>query len=155
MLVLGAGCVSDKKSLPPIPPVVPGTIEQIHMLTSPFAVNLDGVPGPDGIAAKVYAGSQNQPRFFPIESGTLEILMFDGWVSDLSASASIPLRVWKFTAEELKAYELPSAVGTGYQLALPWGDKRPTKTRLTVVARYTSAKGAAIYSSPSIIAMGK
>ena len=79
LLVLGAGCVSDKKPPPPIPPVVAGTLEQIHMLTSPFAVNMDGMPGPDGIAAKVYAGSESQPRFFPIESGTLEILMFDGF----------------------------------------------------------------------------
>jgi len=155
-LCLVAGCVSDKKPAPPLPPAPPaGALEALYMLTTPFAVNLDGIPGPDGIAIKIYASGQNQTRSLPIESGALEVLLYDGLVADVGALETAPLRTWKFTADQLKPYEIQSAIGANYQLALPWGDKKPQKSRVTVVARYVTPKNTFIYSAPSTIAVGQ
>lgn len=99
----------------------PSGIQELHLLTMPVALNLDGSPGPDGVAVKLFANVGNATKPAPIRSGEIEILLFDGLLSGGSAALPQPSHAWRFTAAELKGFETQAMVGTGYQLTLRWG----------------------------------
>ncbi|MFM7804646.1 MAG: hypothetical protein ACKPGK_09170 [Verrucomicrobiota bacterium] len=117
----------------------------------PVALNLDGAPGPDGVAVKLFAGVANAPKPAPIRSGEIEILLFDGLLGGDASVMPNPARTWTFTARELKGFETQAMVGTGYQLTLRWGDFRPKSDRVTVVARHPIGQGRYLYSTPGVI----
>lgn len=125
----------------------------------PLALNLDDVPGPDGFAVRIFYSRTTRARGIPITSGTVEILMFDGVLMDAAlggtaAALPVPLRVWPFTAEQLKPFSTRTSLGIGYQFVLRWDDKKPTGDHLTVVARYLPSRGPALLSTPSSISTG-
>ncbi len=150
-LVLTVGCVSGQKKSAGEPIPQQGPVEELHLLAIPVALNFDQVPGVDGFAVKVYAGSSQVPKSVRIPDGTLEILMFDGLLSGTDFAATPPLRIWTYPAAALKKFEIVTSIGTGYQLTPQWGEAKPTRDKITVVARYTSAGGVTIYSAPSSI----
>ena len=120
----------------------------------PLALNLDDVPGLDGFAVRVFYSRSTRAHGIPITSGTLEILMFDGAPVGTTAAFPVPLRIWPFTAEQLKQFSTRTSLGVGYQLVLCWGDSQPTGDHLTVVARYRPSTGPALLSPPSSISTG-
>ena len=151
---LWSGCVSEPKSRKPAAASSGGgTIEEINLLAVPVALNLDDKPGLDGFAIKVYAGSRKLPKPIAIQSGKIEVLMYDG-IPGVTEGASLePRRVWTYTAAELKPFEIRTSIGTGYQLAPLWGDAAPTRNKITVVVRYISPEGRSITSAPSVISV--
>jgi hypothetical protein len=155
LLVILSGCVSEKqaKALPRTSgPAGGGTIQEINLLAVPVALNMDEKPGPDGFVIKIYAGNRNRPKPFPIDEGKVEILMFDGIPGVTEGAARQPRRVWTYSAEQLKPFEIETSIGAGYELALNWGDAKPVFGKIAVVVRYTPPKGAPIASAPSVIA---
>jgi hypothetical protein len=127
-------------------------IDSLNVLTFPVAVNLDNRPGSDGFAIKLYAGNERQARALPITSGTLEVLLFDGVLRNAQEK---PLKTWRFTGEQLKQYEIGTTIGTGYQLALPWEEHRPTRSRFSVVTRLQREGEPEIKSAPVDIEMAR
>ena len=121
------------------------------MLAIPVAVDLDGRPGVDGFMIKVYASNRKRPKPLLLEEGQLEILMFEG-IPSRTATLPAPLRVWKYSAAELRQFEIRSSIGSGYQLALAWGDAVPAGNKISVVARYVW-DDRSIFSAPSIISV--
>jgi hypothetical protein len=154
-LGLAAGCVSEKQQKKIHPKSEPGgstAIQEINLLAIPVALNFDDKPGPDGFVIKIYAGNRNRAKPFPIESGKIEVLMYDG-IPGVTENASLkPRRVWTYTAEELRQSQIQSSIGTGYQLAPLWGDAKPIQDKIAVVVRYTPVNGPPLSSAPSIIA---
>jgi hypothetical protein len=151
-LLLAGGCISEKPSHKSLPQSdSSGHIEEINLLAVPVALNLDNRPGPDGFVIKIFAGSRKRPKPFPLEDGQIEILMFDG-IPGMGDAVAQPRRIWTYSAQELKPYEVETSIGAGYQLAIPWGDAKPTHDKITVVARYTPRGGRPLTSAPSIIA---
>lgn len=150
-LMLALGCASGQKKSAGESVLQEGPVDELHLLAIPVALNFDQVPGVDGFAVKVYAGSSQVPKSVRITDGRLEILMFDGVLSGTDFAATPPLRIWTYPAAALKKFEIVTSIGTGYQLTPQWGEARPTRDKITVVARYTSAAGATIYSAPSSI----
>jgi len=126
-------------------------ISELNLLTLPVALNLDGAPGADGVAIKLYAVAPGAPKPGPIRSGEVEILLFDGLLAPNSTTLPPPARTWRFTAKQLKEWEVRAMVGTGYQLTLRWDRFVPKGERVTVVARYALGKGRYLYSSPGVI----
>lgn len=147
ILCLGAGCSSAPK---PAPFSVGGEIVQLNLLTMPVGLNLDGQPGVDGVAVKVYANNASNPKTIPIPSGTLEILAWDGTLFG-KTNVPPPLKIWTFTAAELRAMQFESGIGAGYDLILRWGAAVPSKNMMTVAGRYTSPEGRVITSHPSSV----
>jgi hypothetical protein len=149
------GCVSETKQPKRAGvQVARGEIQQINLLAVPVALNFDQSPGPDGFVVKVYASNSKSAKSVPIENGKIDLLMFDG-VPESAANAPLkPLRVWSFTAEELKPFEIHTSIGTGYQLAPVWGPAKPGANNISVVARYTTSTGRNVYSAPSVISVG-
>jgi hypothetical protein len=109
-------------------------IVELHLLTMPVALNLDGVPGPDGVAVKLFANVGNATKPAAIRSGEIEIVLFDGLLDGNSNPLPKPAHIWTFTAKELKEFETQAMVGTGYQLTLRWGSFKPKSDRVSVIA---------------------
>jgi len=130
----------------------PSGILELHLLTMPVALNLDGAPGPDGVAVKLFANVGNAAKPAGIRSGEIEILLFDGLLSDKNVQTLKPAHTWTFTAKELKGFETQAMVGTGYQLTLRWGSFKPKNDRVTVIARHPIGDGRYLYSTPGVIA---
>lgn len=114
----------------------------------PVALNLDGVPGPDGVAVKLFANVGNATKPAAIRSGEIEIVLFDGLLDGNSNPLPKPAHIWTFTAKELKEFETQAMVGTGYQLTLRWGSFKPKSDRVSVIARHPIGEGRYLYSTP-------
>lgn len=116
-----------------------------------MALNLDAIPGADGVAVKIFAIDPASPKTAPIPDGKLEILLFDGTTAAGEDYNPTPLHTWTYSADELKAFAFTKAIGTGYDLLLAWGTDRPRQKRVTLVARYTPPKGRVIISGPNAV----
>lgn len=130
----------------------PSPVDELNLLTQPTAINLDDeTPGPDGFAARIFA-ARNQPfALVPIESGELELLLFDGIVRRRDMAATEPHQTWSFTPQQLRRYEQRSALGVGYTFSVRWDASRQFEEEdLTIIARYLPpGEGARpVYSAP-------
>jgi hypothetical protein len=136
----------------PAAPTTPLPLSELHVLSMPVALNFDKVPGADGFVVKVYGVSLKQPKTVPIRQGTLEVLMYDGALTG-SLTDLTPVHVWRFTASELKPFEITTSIGTGYNLALKWEQDHPKEKRVTVIARYQAEDGTFLYSARTSLAV--
>jgi len=153
-LVLGAflaGC-SSPPNRSPSQPLTPASIDKLNLLAAPMALNLDGLPGPDTIAVKIYAGAARDPKPVPITTGTLELLAFEG-VLKKSTNAPQPLKIWTYTASELRRFQFKASIGIGYEIIASFTGLKPTADKLTILARYLPDPARAVYSSPSTISL--
>ena len=147
------GCATSQKA--GAAPTGPGRgrIDELNLLAVPVAINLDATPGVDGFAIQVYAVDRNHPKTQPIRDGTLDVLMFDGLLKGFVTDDSQYRHIWNFTANQLKAYAATTAIGTSYRLTLNWGADKPRDDKITLIVRHRPSQGAAVYSSPSSIAI--
>ncbi len=129
-------------------------VDTLVLLSAPVAVDVEPTPGPDGIAVHLYALSQTKTKALEISAGQLEVLLFDGVINEQTPADVKPLRVWNRSAAELKSFANKTAIGFSYPLTLLWGESRPQKNMVTIVARYIGPDGRMIYSGPSTIAVG-
>lgn len=126
-------------------------VDEVHLFGLPVTLNLDGIPGPDGFAVRVFVTKGGGAKGSTIENGNLEVLMFDGVIGPDEIAVKEPKQIWKFTARQLAPLREQTSLGNGYRFTLRWSQP-PTRGHITVVARYVGAKRQPIYSSPSTIA---
>jgi hypothetical protein len=112
----------------------------------PSGLNLDARPGPDGFSIRIYAISPDYPKAVAFNQGSLEVLMYDG-----EGSVAKPLRTWKFTPEELRAYASVSPFGVSYEMVLAWEKAVPTGKNISIQARYVPETGNPVVSAPASI----
>jgi hypothetical protein len=127
------------------------SIDQLHLLVTPVALNLDDKPGPDGVGVRVYASRRERAEALPITSGTLDLLMFDDNVTPEQLFSAQPRRTWSYAADKLKGHIQETTIGISYRFAASWGEDKPAAERITFVARYTSSSSNRIYSAPSSV----
>ena len=142
------GCANRKTGSP----AAETTIDKLNLLAAPMALNLDGLPGSDSIAVKIYAGNGRNPKPVPITDGTLDLLAFEGLFT-ASTNAPQPFKTWTFTAAELRRLQFKASIGIGYEITASFIGLKPKSDRLTVLARYRPDPARAIYSSPSTISL--
>lgn len=143
MVLFGAGCAGGGSSL----------IESVHLLCVPVAVNLDRVPGPDGVSVTVFAKGTKRAKGVRLPEGVLELEMYDGLPADGSFGDAVPLRIWRFGSSELERHSGSSAFGAGYRFTLRWDEARPSRKHLTMLARFIPKHGVALKSAPGAVAM--
>ncbi len=152
--IAAAGCLLA--ALPALPgckstPLGTGSnIVQLNLITVPVALNLDGLPGPDGISIRVYASAKDNPKQVAIKKGTLEVILFDGPFQRQGPPPSV-LKQFTFAAEDLRRAEFTAEIGKGYQLALAWGTNVPTHRVISVAVRHTAPDGTIATSRPSSV----
>ena len=127
-------------------------VDSLHVFTVPVALDLDGTPGPDAFGLTLYASAGDAAKGIHVTTGVVEIQMYDGALSADRGGAT-PLRVWTFTPAELKKLAVKTSLGTGYRFTMRWNETPPRQGRLTVVIRHVPARGTAIQSVPTIIAV--
>ena len=125
-------------------------VDGVHVFGLPITLNLDGKPGADGFAVRVFTTKGGAAKGSTIDSGALEVMMVDGVIGGDEVAAREPTQVWKFTPRQLTPLREKTSLGDSYRFTLRW-DKMPTRGHVTVVARYVSEKGGPVYSSPSTI----
>ncbi len=128
-----------------------GGVDEVHLIGLPVTFNMDAKPGPDGFAVRVFVTKGGAAKGSVINDGVLEILMFDGIVGLDELATIQPLQVWKFTPKQLAVVHEQSSLGNGYRFALRW-QNAPSKSHITVAARYVPPQGEPLYSAPSAIA---
>ena len=152
-----AGCSGPSSAARPLPRGAPASsssrVDEINLVALPVPVNLESLPGVDGIVLKIYGVSFKHPRTQPIRSGVLDVIMWDGLVRGTAEETNRCRHIWTFTAQELQGYAFTTTVGTGYFFQLGWGKDKPQGDKITVVARYQPAPGQAVYSAPSYMAI--
>jgi len=153
LTLLLAGCATSRDPKQPTAKE-PFPIDALVLLSAPAAVDVDGNPGPDGIAVRIFGTSQAKTRALAFETGALEVLMFDGIINEQTPASAKPLHAWTNTIAELKPLAVKTALGVSYPLTLLWGKDRPTQDVITIAARYIAPNGRAIYSAPSTIPVG-
>jgi hypothetical protein len=126
-------------------------IDQLHLLLTSIALNLDSKPGPDGVGVRIYASHRGDTTAIPITQGDLDILMFDGEVPLKDLLTQKPLHTWSYAASKLKPHLQVTSIGTSYRFAAVWGENKPTGDRVTFIARYTPPKGQPVYSAPGSV----
>ncbi|HKQ39768.1 MAG TPA: hypothetical protein VJ063_16945 [Verrucomicrobiae bacterium] len=144
------GCSSTNKR--PVTPAAPVSIDKLNLLAAPIALNLDGMPGPDALAVKIYAGNAHNPKPVPITSGTLELLAFEGLLNN-STNAHQPFKVWTYTASELRLLQFKASIGIGYEITASFIGLKPKADKLSILARYRPDSSHVIFSSPSTISL--
>jgi hypothetical protein len=125
-------------------------IVQLNVITVPVALDLDGRPGVDGVAVKLYANNSSDPKAVRIRDGTLELVMFDGTFHGRTNPPPI-LRTVTLTAAQLRLNEFESSIGYGYELSLRWGTNTPTQRIMSIGARYSPPEGRPIVSRTSSV----
>lgn len=128
-------------------------VASLHLFAAPAALNLDPEPGADAIGLRLFASGRSAARGIVIGNGTLEIVMYDGSVSEAALASTPPRKVWKFSAQELRPFAATSSLGTGYQLALSWGTAVPRQSSASVIARYRDPAGREISSMLNTISL--
>ena len=129
------------------------SVDSLHVFTVPVALDLDGTPGPDAFGLTLYASAASAARGVPVTNGRIEIQMYDGTLPTEGGTGATPLRLWTFNPADLKKLGLKTSLGTGYRFTLRWNEAAPRQGRITVMARYFSARGKAIQSVPTVIAV--
>ena len=142
----GVSKTAGRGSNPP-----PSGIVELNLLTLPVALNLDGAPGADGVAVKLYVGAAGSTKPVALRTGEVEFLLFDGLLTQDSTRLPEPARTWRLTAKQLRGLEVQALVGTGYQVTLRWDRFQPKSDRVTVLARIPLGEGRYLYSSPGVI----
>jgi hypothetical protein len=122
----------------------------LNVITVPVALDLDGHPGADGVAVKLYANDAQNPKAVRIRDGILELIMFDGTFFGRT-NVPTPLRTFHFTNAELRAREFKSNIGYGYEFSLLWSTNHPTQRIMSIAARYTAPDGRVVTSRPSSV----
>ena len=150
------GCATPSRGKPSVSAAVSSGagLDELHLVTMPVAIDLDGKPGVDGVAVKVYAVDRRLSKTQSIRAGTLDALMFDGVVAAPFPGTNAVRHQWSFPADALAPYGFTTAVGVGYNLTLNWGEDSPHSANITVVARCQPTQGLPIYSAPSYVAIG-
>ena len=144
-LLWGGGCATDAgRTL---------GIDSLHVFSVPAALDLDETPGPDSFGLTLYASAAAAARGVPITSGQVAIQMYDGSLPPGARTNTAPLRVWNFTAADLKNHAIKSSLGTGYRFTPRWENTPPSGNSITVVVRFVSPRQTSIQSSPTAIAV--
>ena len=151
LALLFVGCSSPEKGAKPVS-TSSAPVDKLNLLAAPIALNLDGMPGGDSIAVKIYATNAREPKPVPITSGSLDLLAFDG-VLVASTNSPTPFKTWSFTASELRRLQFKASIGIGYQITASFIGSKPKSDRLNVLARYLTDDRRVVYSSPSTISL--
>ncbi|MBE3132368.1 MAG: hypothetical protein IMZ55_02765 [Acidobacteria bacterium] len=156
VLVLAAGCgqqgldgATELKSVSRTPPRPVDRVDRIDLFAAPpAAINWDNVPGVDGIQARVLLYQFDQPQ--PVlAKGSMEFAIYEGRLERESGETAQPLRVWRFTTEQMASYRFRGLFGWGYAVRLGWGREVPATSVITLSVQYISPSGPACTRRPS------
>ena len=159
-ILVAAGCeqqaqsgAKELRSVSRTPPRPVDRVDKIELFAAPpAAINWDNVPGVDGVQVRILMYQVDRPEPILVK-GTVEFLMYGGRLEQESASTPTPLKVWRFTPQEMEMRRFRGIAGWGYALQLGWGRDVPQAKVVSLSARYLPSSGAGVSSAPILIAV--
>lgn len=127
--------------------------EIVLRLTPPAPVNWDDKPGPDGLQVQINFFRIDEPLSVTVK-GSIDLALYEGHVRPEDLASAKPLHTWPFSGVQLAGLAGKSAVGWGYAMRLPWGDRPPSGATATLAARYRSADGNIKACQPLYVPLG-
>jgi hypothetical protein len=111
-------------------------------------------PGDLGLIVEVFFARVDQARGVPV-SGTLEILLFPGAITQADALQMKPARVQTYPNAVLRRWEgVGNLFGVSYRLLVPLGPDlldNGKVAKISVVGRYVPPSGPPVYSDPTTV----
>lgn len=156
-VLLAVGCTpttTPQTTKPPVPPKPAEQIQQVMISATPYALNLDGQGGPDGVGVRVFFQQPGSDAPATVE-GRLEFQLYLNVVDQAQLAQSRCFYAWTYQGEELKPHLRYGIWGFGYAFELNWGPNVPPAQAVTIVARYTQPNGRTVVSAPVSIGMGR
>lgn len=140
----------------PVTPVVTPLprVDKMELESFPSAVNLDEVPGPDGVSLKLRLYNLDTPLAFALTQGDLEFVLYEGSIKETEIGAATPFHIWRFSAKQIGQSGRKTIVGWQYAMSLNWDTHVPTSSTVTLVARIPRPGEGPIYAKPVHLAMG-
>ncbi len=124
-------------------------IRQITLIAAPVALDLDGIPGPEGVGIKMHAFTAGSPKSVAIREGYVELFAYDR--RGVLEQPPRPFHQWTFEVSDLEVVRSDAVLGPGYDLLLDWRPKVVVSSRIAVVARYHPPNGPPVTSAPSAV----
>jgi hypothetical protein len=129
-------------------------VDKLELESLPSAVNLDDVPGPDGIKLALRLYSLKQPLAFVLQKGEIEFVIYEGTVKEADIAAASVFHSWRFNASDIAGSGKKTLVGWQYSLSLNWLGHVPSTQVITLVARIPRPGESPLYARPVHLAMG-
>ncbi len=155
--VIVAAAVSCNATPRPGPSASRWPVQRVLLVCEPTALNFDARPGADGFRAQVLAFNltRGREKALWLDDGELEIFLYDGIVVESDRGLVKPLQTWTFSAEQLLGLGTHSQYyGVVHTLELDWTPPGPSRSKITIAARYRSGLGEAVDSSLVTISKG-
>jgi len=131
-------------------------VDTMELESFPSAVNLDKVPGPDGVHLRLRMydlGNRSKPKTVILSRGHVEFILFEGKITGNDVGTTEPTHVWRYSARALSRYRQRVLVGTQYELRLNWRDNPPASKAITLVARILRPGRLPLYARPVLISV--
>ncbi len=129
-------------------------VDKMELESFPSAVNLDDVPGPDGVSLKLRLYNLDTPLAFALTQGDMEFVLYEGSIRETEIGGATPFHIWRFTARQIGQSGRKTIVGWQYAMSLNWETNVPTTSTVTLVARIPRPGAGPIYAKPVHLAMG-
>jgi len=148
-----AGCQTGPMTVSSQPPRPVDKVDNVALRVSPpMPLNWDDRPGVDGLQAQVNLFQLEHPLSVTVE-GALEFALYEGQSDSRGLAGREPFRTWTFQGPELRRFLNRSLFGWDYAVRLDWGNRPPTSSSVTLIARYRPVRGQDVLSSPLHVAM--
>jgi hypothetical protein len=131
-------------------------VDTLELESFPSAVNLDSIPGPDGVHLRLRMydlANRSKPRTVILNRGHIEFILFEGKVLGADLGTAEPTHVWRYSASALARYRQRVLVGSQYELRLNWRDNPPLTKSITLVARMVRPGRSPLYARPVLISV--
>lgn len=129
-------------------------VDKMELESFPSAVNLDDLPGPDGVSLKLRLYNLDVPLAFALTQGEIEFVLYEGSIKEAEIGGAEPFYIWKFSSEQIAQSGRKTVVGWQYALSLNWLTTVPKTSVVTLVARIPRPDGGPIYARPVHLTMG-
>jgi hypothetical protein len=149
-LALLSGCPAAGG--PGAPPTPSARVDSVFVFVPAAPLRpMSNNPGDLGLLMQVFFSTSDKPRGVAV-SGTLEVLIFPGAVSQMEVLQKKPAHVETLANPELRAAEaISKSFGVCYFLQVPLGSELLGEKRISVVGRYTPPSGPPVLSDPTTV----
>ena len=127
-------------------------VDKVALLSLPTAINLDHIPGPDGVRVQALLFQIDRPEPVLV-NGKLQFLLYDERVTPERLHTLKAYLVWTYSGAKLERHETRTLLGWGYAAELRWGSRPPRSRTISLAARYVPKRGPSVYSRPVLISM--
>ena len=132
------------------------SVQAIALSSQPTAINLDNIPGPDGVQIQIVFWNtlSDVPKAVTLQQGQLECLIFEGRVPPNQLNQAKPKINQAYSAGQLNRFIKKHIVGYRYNMMMQWDSTNvPKGSTITLTARLLRPGGNPLYAKPIYLSL--